>query len=326
LTRIFVTRPIPERGIRLLTDTFGHDAVIVAPNDRAITRDELIDGVSGADALLPILTDTVDAAVMDAAGPQLKVIANYAVGFNNVDVAAATARGILVTNTPGVLTETTADLAWSLLMAAARRIGESERYLRAGLWKSWGPQLFLGVDVHGQTMGIYGMGRIGLAIARRAKGFGMRILYNDVNRLAPSSELVLGVAYADKPDFLAESDFISIHVPLLPETRHAFSEPEFRAMKNSAILVNTSRGPVVDEAALARALKSGQIFAAGLDVYEDEPAVHPDLLKCQNAVLVPHIGSATRETRSKMAHMAAQNIVARLKGQTPPNPVNPKVL
>jgi glyoxylate reductase len=326
LTRIFVTRPIPERGIRLLTDTFGPDAVVVSPNDRPIARDELIEGARGADALLPILTDTIDAAVMDAAGPQLKVIANYAVGYNNVDVAGATARGILVTNTPGVLTETTADLAWSLLMAAARRIPESERYLRGGLWKSWGPQLFLGVDVHGQTMGIYGMGRIGLAMARRAKGFGMRILYNDVNRLAPSSEVDRGVAFADKPDFLAESDFISIHVPLLPETRHSFGDPEFRAMKNSAVLINTSRGPVVDEAALARALKSGQIFAAGLDVYEDEPAIHPGLLTCENAVLVPHIGSATHETRSKMAHMAAQNIVARLKGQTPPNPVNPEIL
>ena len=326
MTRIFITRPIPERGIRLLTDTFGPEAVEVSPNDRPITRDELLQGARGADALLPILTDTVDATVMDAAGPQLKVIANYAVGYNNIDVAGANARGILVTNTPGVLTETTADLAWSLLMAAARRICEAERYLRAGLWKSWGPQLFLGVDIHGQTMGIYGMGRIGQAIARRAKGFGMRILYHDVNRLAPSSETEMGIAYADKPAFLAESDFISIHVPLLAETRHAFGEPEFRAMKDSAVLVNTSRGPVVDEAALARALKSGQIFAAGLDVYEDEPAVHSGLLECENAVLVPHIGSATRETRSKMAHMAAQNIVARLKGQTPPNPVNPEVL
>jgi glyoxylate reductase len=326
LTKIFITRAIPERGVRLLTDTFGSDAVAVFPNDRPIARGELLDGIRGADALLPILTDTVDAAVMDAAGPQLKVIANYAVGYNNIDVDAATARRILVANTPGVLTETTADLAWSLLMAAARRIPESERYLRAGLWKSWGPQLFLGVDVHGQTLGVYGMGRIGQAIARRARGFGMRILYNDIHRLDPSSELDLGVTFADKPAFLAESDFISIHVPLLPETRHAFGEPEFRAMKNSAVLVNTSRGPVVDEAALARALESGQIFAAGLDVYEDEPAVHPGLLNCENAVLVPHIGSATRETRSKMAHMAAQNIVARLRGQIPPNPVNPQVL
>ena len=326
MTKIFVTRPIPERGIRLLTETFGAGAVAVSPNDRAITREELLQAVPGVDALLPILTDTIDAAVMDAAGPQLKVIANYAVGYNNVDVAAATARGILVTNTPGVLTETTADLAWSLLMAAARRIGESERYLRAGLWKSWGPQLFLGVDVHGQTLGIYGMGRIGQAIAKRANGFGMRILYHDVNRLAPSSETGLGIAFAEKPRFLAESDFISIHVPLLPETRHAFSDPEFRAMKKSAVLVNTSRGPVVDEPALARALKSGQIFAAGLDVYENEPEVHPDLLACENAVLVPHIGSATHETRSKMAHMAAQNIVARLKGERPPNPVNPEIL
>jgi glyoxylate reductase len=263
---------------------------------------------------------------MDAAGPQLKVIANYAVGYNNIDVAAATARRILVTNTPGVLTETTADLAWSLLMAAARRICESERYLRAGSWNSWGPQLFLGVDVHGQTLGIYGMGRIGQAIARRAEGFGMRILYHDVVRLAPAAEKEFGVTFADKPAFLAESDFITIHVPLMPETRHAFGEAEFRAMKNSAVLVNTSRGPVVDEAALAKALKSGEIFAAGLDVYENEPAVHPDLLACENAVLVPHIGSATRETRSKMAHMAAQNIVARLGGHTPPNPVNPEVL
>lgn len=326
MTKIFITRAIPERGVRLLTDTFGSDAVAVFPNDRPIARGELLDGIRGADALLPILTDTVDAAVMDAAGPQLKVIANYAVGYNNIDVDAATARRILVANTPGVLTETTADLAWSLLMAAARRIPESERYLRAGLWKSWGPQLFLGVDVHGQTLGVYGMGRIGQAIARRARGFGMRILYNDIHRLDPSSELDLGVTFADKPAFLAESDFISIHVPLLPETRHAFGEPEFRAMKNSAVLVNTSRGPVVDEAALARALESGQIFAAGLDVYEDEPAVHPGLLNCENAVLVPHIGSATRETRSKMAHMAAQNIVARLRGQIPPNPVNPQVL
>ena len=326
MARIFVTRAIPERGIKLLAENFGEDSVAVSPHDRPITRDELLAGVAGADALLPILTDIVDGAVMDAAGRQLKVIGNYAVGYNNVDVGAATERGILVTNTPGVLTETTADLAWSLLMAAARRIGESERYLRGGAWKSWGPQMFLGVDVHGATLGIYGMGRIGRAMARRARGFGMRVLYYDAEPLAASSEVEIGATYVDKPALLAEADFISVHVPLLPETRHVFGEAEFKAMKPSAVFVNTSRGPVVDEAALARALKTGEIFAAGLDVYEEEPAVHPELLDCENAVLVPHIGSATRETRAKMAEMAAQNIVAALKGETPPNLVNPEAL
>jgi glyoxylate reductase len=326
MPRIFVTRPVPQPGLDLLISAFGKDAVAVSLHDRVIERAELLEGVTGIDALLPILTDAIDAAVMDAAGPGLKIIANYAVGYDNIDVAAATQRKILVTNTPGVLTETTADLAWSLLMTAARRISESERYLRAGKWDSWGPQLFLGVDVHGKTLGIFGMGRIGQAVARRARGFNMRTLYNDARRLDATLEQDLNAAFVDKPTLLAESDFLSIHCPLLPETRHAFSLAEFRVMKRTAVLVNTSRGPVVDEAALAEALSTGLIFAAGLDVYEEEPTVHPDLLKCENAVLIPHLGSASRETRAKMAEMAAVNIIEFLQGRRPPNCVNSEVL
>ncbi|NIA13918.1 MAG: D-glycerate dehydrogenase [Nitrospiraceae bacterium] len=323
---VFVTRPIPDNGVRLLVDAFGEENVVVSKNDCPISREDLLAGVVGKDALLPILTDTIDAAVMDAAGPSLKVIANYAVGYNNIDVDAATERGIAVTNTPGVLTDTTADLAWSLLMTAGRRIGESERYLRAGRWQSWGPQLMLGTDIHGKTLGIFGMGRIGQAMARRAQGFGMRVIYTDANRLDALSEKALQATKVDIRTLLSESDFISIHCPLLPETTYAFGAEEFRAMKPTACLINTSRGPVVDEAALANALRTGEIFAAGLDVYEEEPAIHPGLMACENAVLVPHIGSATVETRGKMSEMAAANIVAVIKGETPPNCVNPEVL
>jgi len=324
MTTIFVTRRVPETGIRMLHKTFGQGAVIVAPQDAVIERDALLEGVRGVDALLCILTDAVDAAVMDAAGPQLKIIANYAVGYNNVDVAAATERRIPVTNTPGVLTETTADLAWALLMTAARRLGEAERFLRGSQWAGWGPMLLLGVDVHGKTLGIFGMGRIGQAMARRAQGFDMRVIYHDPSN--PEVPDTLQATAVDKATLLAESDFISIHCPLLPETTHAFAAAEFKAMKPSACLINTSRGPVIDEAALVEALDTGEIFAAGLDVFEDEPAVHPGLLDCQNAVLIPHLGSATEETRGKMAAIAAQNIVARLNGETPPNCVNPEAL
>lgn len=324
MSRIFVTRIIPQAGIQLLTDAFGAQNVVVAPHDRVITREELLEGVRGVDALLPILTDTVDAEVLDAAGPQLRIVANYAVGYNNIDVAAATARRIPVTNTPGVLTETTADLAWALLMASARRLGEGERLLRASEWAGWGPTLLLGVDVHGKTLGIFGMGRIGQAMARRAQGFNIRVIYFD-----PSNPVLPGDVSAeavDKDTLLRESDFISIHCPLMPETKHAFGAEEFQCMKKTACLINTARGPIVDEKALAAALQGGELFAAGIDVYEDEPQVHPDLLECQNAVLIPHLGSASFETRSKMAEIAARNIVARLEGQMPPNCVNPEVL
>ncbi|HNR33043.1 MAG TPA: D-glycerate dehydrogenase [Candidatus Hydrogenedentes bacterium] len=324
--RVFVCRRLPESALAVLTDAFGEREVAVYPEDRVIPREDLLAAVRGVEALLPILTDRMDAEVMDAAGPQLKIIANYAVGFDNLDVPAATARGIAVTNTPDVLTETTADLAWALMMAAARRIGEGERYLRAGRWKSWAPMLLLGVDVYRKTLGVFGMGRIGQAVARRAGAFGMRVLYHDTAPLPPDAEAALGATFVDKTTLLRESDFISIHCPLTPETRHAFAAPEFHAMKATAVLVNTARGPVVDEAALADALRHGEIFAAGLDVFEREPAVHPDLAGCENAVLIPHLGSATAETRARMAEIAAANIIARLRGEIPPNCVNPEAL
>lgn len=326
MPKIFVTRALAQSAIQMLYDAFGEEAVSVFPEDRVIHRDELLAGVEGIDALLPILTETIDAEVMDAAGPQLQVIANYAVGYNNIDIDAATRRKIPVTNTPGVLTETTADLAWALILGASRRLGEGERYLREGKWESWAPQLLLGDDVHGKTLGIFGLGRIGQAVARRAKGFNMRIIYYSRTQKDPALEAELGATFVDKATLLAEADILSLHCPFSDETRHAFSETEFNAMKSSAIIVNTTRGPVVDEAALARALQSGAITGAGLDVYEEEPTIHPALLKCENALLIPHLGSATKETRARMAEIAASNIIARLKGEPLPNCVNPEVL
>jgi glyoxylate reductase len=320
--RVFVARRIPDDGLEVLYTAFGRENVAVFSEDRPITRAELLEHVQGVEGLLPILTDRVDAEILDAAGPQLKVVANYAVGYNNIDVAAASERGIVVTNTPGVLTETTADLTWAILMATARRLGEGERYLRAGRWDAWGPMLLLGADVHGKTLGIYGMGRIGQAVARRALGFGMKILYTNRNRLPESLESELNATLVDKATLLARSDFLSIHCPFTDETKHAFSDTEFAAMKRSAILINTSRGPVVDEAALVRALHAKTIASAGLDVFEEEPKIHPGLFACENALLIPHLGSATRETRGRMAHIAATNLVAVLEGRTPPNPVN----
>ncbi len=326
MSRVYVTRPIPNNGIELLNRELGAGEVSVFSEDRIIKRDELLAGVPGAEAILSILTDPIDAEVMDAAGPQLRIIANYAVGFNNIDVEEATRRGILVTNTPGVLTEATADLAWALLMAAARRISESERYLRAGQWEGWGPQQFLGVDVCGQTLGIFGMGRIGQAVARRAQGFGMRVIYTKRSRLDAEAEQALNATRVDKEALVRESDFLSLHSPLSPETEHAFGATEFKAMKSTAILVNTSRGAVVDEPALARALKNGDIAGAGIDVYEKEPAIHPELMECENAVLIPHLGSATHATRARMAEMAAESIVTYLQGGMPKNVVNPEAL
>ena len=326
MPRVFVCRRLPQSALDMLDAAFGACEVAVYSEDRPIPRVELLARVAGVEALLPILTERVDAEVMEAAGPQLRIIANYAVGYDNIDVPAATQRRIPVTNTPGVLTETTADLAWTLLMMAARRASEGERFLRAGKWESWGPMLLLGHDVYGKTLGIFGMGRIGQALARRAAAFNMSILYTDTNRLDLNLERQLGARFVDKANLLRESDFISIHCPLTAETRHAFGEPEFRLMKPSAILVNTARGPVVDEAALAEALQAGRLFAAGLDVFEREPQVHAALLACENAVLIPHLGSATLETRAKMAEIAASNIIERLAGRTPPNCINPEVL
>jgi len=269
-------------------------------------------------------TDKIDGEVFDAA-KGAKVFANYAVGYDNIDVPAATERGIAITNTPGVLTDATSDMAWALLFSAARRTAESDKYTRAGKFKGWGPMLFLGGDISDRTLGIVGAGRIGTAFAKKSVGFRMKVLYADI-RTNEELEKEVGAKKVDLDTLLKEADYVSIHVPLMPETIHLIGKREFGLMKKSAYLMNTSRGPVVDEKALAKALKAGEIAGAGLDVYEKEPEVAPELLQLDNVVLAPHLGSATIETRSKMATMAAGNLVAMLKGEEPPNIVNPEVL
>lgn len=319
LPKVLVTRRLPDRAmdmVRLWSD------VELNPYDRPMTRDELISAMRGKDGLLCLLTDVIDAEVMDASD-SLRVIANYAVGFNNIDVEAATRRAIAVCNTPGVLTETTADFAWALLMATARRVVEGDRLMRAGRYAGWSPTMLLGCDVYSKVLGLVGMGRIGAAVARRASGFSMKVVYFDVNRLSEDEEKALGVHYTDFETLLGISDFISIHVPLVPATRHLIGENEFSKMKSSTCLINTSRGPVVDENALVAALESKQIAAAGLDVYENEPLMAPGLEELENVVLAPHIASATNETRTLMGIIAVENMVAGLRGQIPPNCVNP---
>jgi glyoxylate reductase len=272
------------------------------------------------------LTDRVDDELLDRAGRQLKVVSNYAVGFDNVDVPACTARDIPVGNTPGVLTDTTADLAWALLMAAARRIAEGDRYVRADRWKTWGPLLLLGTDVHGATIGIVGFGRIGQAVARRASGFGMRILYHDLARASGDVERELGARYVDLDELLRESDFVSLHVNLTDVTRKLINRQRLATMKHHAVVVNTSRGPVIDQTALYEALRDGVIGAAALDVTDPEPMRADDpLLTLDNCLVVPHIASASYATRGKMAEMAAANLLAGLRGERLPNPVNPEV-
>jgi lactate dehydrogenase-like 2-hydroxyacid dehydrogenase len=282
--------------------------------------------VKGVDGLLCLLTDQIDQELLEVAGPQLQVISNYAVGYDNVDVGAATARGIPVGNTPGVLTETTADMAFALLMAAARRVVEGAEYVRAGKWRTWGPKLLLGYDVHGATLGIVGMGRIGSAVARRAAGFGMRILYYDPY-CDPDKAPFVGVAVRCELDkLLSEADFVSLHVPLGDDTQHMINAETLRAMKRSAVLINTSRGPVVDPDALFDALSSGQIAYAALDVTEPEPLPGDHkLLTLPNCLVVPHIASASWATRTRMAEMAAENLLAGLEGKRLPNCVNPEV-
>jgi lactate dehydrogenase-like 2-hydroxyacid dehydrogenase len=289
-------------------------------------RDELLRRVAGVDGLLSLLTDRVDDELLDAAGPQLKVVSNFAVGFDNIDVPALTRRRIPGGNTPGVLTETTADLAFALLMAAARRIPESVDYVRAGRWRTWGPMLLMGVDIHGATLGIVGFGRIGREMARRGHGFGMEILYHDVHPASPEEEAQLGARRVDMAELLQRSDFVTLHVNLTDETHHLIDADALRAMKPTAVLVNTSRGPVVDPAALEVALRDGEIFAAGLDVTEPEPlpADHP-LVALPNCVVVPHIASASRVTRDRMAAMAAANLLAGVRGERLPTPINPEV-
>lgn len=318
--RVLVTRNLPDKAMRLLYETCE---VELNPYDRVMTEDEIIQGVSDKQGLLCLLTDTVNAAIMDA-GKNLEIISNYAVGFNNIDVKAATERRILVTNTPGVLTETTADLAWALLMATARRIVEADGFMRRGDYKGWGPMLLLGGDVYGKTLGLVGMGRIGCAMARRAIGFNMRVLYYDVNRLSEDEERDLNLEHADFDEVLKESDFVSLHVPLVPSTKHIIGARELSLMKPTSYLINTSRGPVVDEKALVEALRSRRIAGAGLDVYENEPMMAPGLAQLDNAVLLPHIASASVDTRTKMGTMAVSNLIAGLAGKLPPNCVNPE--
>jgi glyoxylate reductase len=320
---VLVTRPIMEEPTRTLK---ARCDVTIHENDFGIPRDELLTVVKGRDAIITMLTEQVDAEFLAAAGPQLKIVANHAVGFDNVDVAACTAAGVLATNTPDVLTETTADTAFALLMAAARRVGEGERFLRARTPWIWGPLMMLGQDVHHKTIGIVGFGRIGQAVARRARGFGMRVVYSDAIRLPPEVEAETGAERLELDDLLAQADVVSIHTNLTPETRHLFDAAAFRRMKPTAILVNTSRGPVVDEAALADALASGEIFAAGLDVFEHEPEVEAGLLDLENVVVIPHLGSATVDTRDAMGNLAVENVFAALDGRRPPTLLNPEAL
>jgi glyoxylate reductase len=284
-------------------------------------RPELLQLLKDKDGLVCLLTEKVTEELLRAA-PKLRIVANVAVGFDNIDVAACTARGVVATNTPGVLDETTADFAWTLMMAIARRLGEGEALARSGIWQGWSLDQLVGTDVWGKTLGIVGFGRIGRAMARRASGFQMKVIYTDAVRAPEAAEKELKAEFREMNALLAESDFVSVHVPLLPETRGLFDAPKFYRMKPTAFLINTSRGPVVDEAALVAALEAGKIAGAGLDVYENEPFIHPGL-KRANVVLAPHLASASRETRTKMACMAAQNVVALFAGQRPANMLNP---
>jgi len=319
---ILVTRKLPSAAMALLDENFE---IVCNPHNRVLTREELLSGVRGKEGLLPLLTDRIDDEVMEAAGPQLKIIANYAVGYNNIDVGAATERKIAVTNTPGVLTDTTADLTMALLLAVARRIVESHIYASAGSYQGWDPLLFLGTDVHHKTLGLLGFGRVGFAVAKRAIGFDMRILYYDQQRADPDLENQVGAIYVDLETLLKESDFVSIHVPLTEGTRGLIGSETLALMKPTAFLINTARGEIVQEDALVRALQEKLIAGAGLDVFEHEPAIHPALMKLSNVVILPHVGSASMETRTKMGLMAAENLIAAFRGEIPPNCLNPQV-
>lgn len=319
--RVLITRQMPEAALAVVRDRcqLQYD-----PSDRQLTPEELVQATAGKDGLLCVVTDRVDDAVLSSSAT-LKVVSTVAVGYDNIDVGAATARGVAVANTPGVLTESSADLAWGLLFSIARRITEGDRYIRAGKWRDWKLMLMAGRDVYGQTLGIVGMGRIGQAVAHRARGCGMRVLYHNRQPVEPSIEAELGATWVALSDLLEQADFVSLHVPLALETTHLIGERELRQMKPTAYLINTARGPVVDEQAIIRALQEGWIAGAGLDVFEQEPEVPRALCELENVVLVPHIGSASVATRTRMAVMAAENLTAVLRGERPPNVVNPEV-
>lgn len=324
MAEIFITRSVFKDAIDILKKE--HHTIDINDSDRILSARELVKRAYGKAGLICLLNDKIDSEVMDEL-PSLKVISNIAVGYDNIDIGAATQRGIMVTNTPGVLTETTADLAFTLLLCAARRIPEADRFIRAGKFKNWQlMQPHMGVDIYEKTLGIVGMGAIGQAVAKRArKGFDMRVIYYSSSK-KEDAEKEYEAKFVEFDELLSLSDFISIHVPLTKKTKHMFSTLEFKAMKNTAIIINTARGPVVDEAALVEAIKDGQIRGAALDVFEEEPNVHPELIKMEeNVVLAPHIGSASIETRLRMAKMAARNMVEGLKGNRPPNLVNETV-
>jgi glyoxylate reductase len=319
---VYITRELPGDAVERLRQA---TSVRVWVEELPPPRDVLLREAAAADGLLALLTDRVDGELMDAA-PRLRVVSNVAVGFDNIDVAEATRRAILVTNTPGILTDTTADFAFALLMAAARRVVEADRYTREGRWKTWGPQVLLGQDIHGACLGLVGLGGVGLEVAKRARGFGMRILYFD-HRRRPREERRYGLIPTDLDQLLREADFVSLHVPLTSETRHLIGERELSLMKPTAILVNTARGPVVDQRALYRALRKGRITAAALDVTEVEPIPMNDpLLTLENVIIAPHIASASVATRARMASVAADNLLAALRGEEPPNCVNRQAL
>ncbi len=319
---VYITRLIPQENIDALRADFD---VEVNAENRALDPVELKERVRGRSAVVSLLTDNITGEVLDAAGSQCKIVANYAVGFNNFDVAAATRRNVILTNTPGVLDDATATHTFTLLLAVARRIAEGDRFVRAGKWAGWAPMSFVGLDVDRRTLGIAGLGRIGKNVARKARGFDMRIIYNDVQRDA-AFEAESGAVFVDKETLLHDADFLTLHVPLLPETRHYIGAAELRKMKKTAVLINASRGPVVDEKALVKALRERTIFGAGLDVFENEPALEPGLVDLDNVVVVPHVASATPATRIRMGEIVVANICNVLGGRAPETCVNPEVL
>ena len=319
---ILISRVLPDEVIAFARSRADVD---LHTGDHPLSKADLKARLRSRRGLVCLITDTIDADVL-AASPDLEVVSNVAVGYNNIDVAAATKAGVVVTNTPDVLTETTADFAWTLLMATARRLVEGDRYVREGKFQQWEYMLLLGGDIHGKTLGVVGFGRIGRAVARRALGFGMRVLYQDATPATPAVEAELHATRVDLPTLLRESDFVTLHTPLLPETHHLINAQSLRTMKKTAYLINAARGPVVDEAALVQALKERWIAGAGLDVFEEEPTVHPGLIGLSNVVMAPHIASASHATRVEMARLAVSNCLAVLEGTPPPTPVNPEVL